>query len=151
MMDDQRLSFSNWIYSAGRCSIWWTSMWLAICNVVIFFHWIRALPGTGSYKKTSLLVFTGRFSSLTYEKKTHNSRFALFSPCPWIRALPGTGSKKKHLFFNISGVYWSIFEFDIWKNSELQPLYNEYSSKFLLCVLCALLTDLTDFEFQKLL
>ena len=59
--------------------------------------------------------------------------------------------KKKLIFFNISGVYEAIFEFDIWKNAELQALYNEYSSKSLLCVLCALLTDLADFEFQKLL
>ena len=51
---------------------------------------------------------------------------------------------------DISGVYWSICEFDIWKNAELQELSNEYSAKSLLFVFCALLADLTDFEFQKL-
>ena len=104
-------------------------------------------------------VFTGRFATLTYEKTLNYQRFppnivqilwyasfASYEPI-WPEAI----QQKTFFFCNISGVNWSICEFDIWKNAELQELSNEYSAKYILFVLCTLLADLTDFEFQKLL
>ena len=82
------------------------------------------------------------------EKTPHNSRFAkLFSRNP--RTSGDRNLSKKNLFFPVFTGRFAILTYGKTQNCKRFP--TNIVQSIMLFVLCALLADLTDFEFQKLL
>ena len=65
---------------------------------------------------TSVFRFLTEYSQLedvAFDALVCDWRFVMFVFFPLNPSTSGDRKFKKNIFFNISGVYWSIFEFDI--------------------------------------